>query len=148
MKKYDKKANFKIIELHKVKRTKYGRVVKTRHDLEPHEEKTLGILASFGFDIETVIPSNIPHSKNPDIIMLGTFWEMKGPISTDEDTVQTKFRKATRQSGGKAIIDLTNVRGNVEKLEKFVIELFATTRGMRRIMIIEKNGEKILDIRK
>ena len=75
--------------------------------------------------------------------MMGTFWEMKGPQTTDEETIATRFRRAVKQSGGKGIFDLRFVRKSTDmaEVEKTVIRLFKTTRGMRRIMIIKKDDE-------
>lgn len=137
----------KIFNRGKVSRNKYGKIIFSNHDLEPHEKDTIFCLASFGFDVETIVPSNIPKSKNPDLLMLGTFWEMKGPRTANQTTIQTKFRKATKQSGGKAIFDLRNVKNDSREIEKYIIRLFITTRGMRRIMIIEDDNT-ILDILK
>ena len=53
----------------------------------PHEKKTIRCLSKYGFDVETIIPSNIPGSRNPDILMLGTFWEMKSLQITDGETM-------------------------------------------------------------
>lgn len=73
---------------------------------------------------------------------------MKGPETTDEDTIATRFRKAVKQANGKAIFDLRNVKGDVAQVEEYVMKLFITTRGMRRLMIIknDKSGERLLDI--
>lgn len=147
MKKKRKVSKVKIIEHKKVRKSQYG-VVKKNNRLEPHEENTVYCLAEYGFDIETIIPSNMPGAKNPDILMLGTFWEMKGPETTDEDTIATRFRKAVKQANGKAIFDLRNVKGDAIRVERYVMKLFVTTRGMRRLMIIKnsRSGERLLDI--
>ena len=79
--------------------------------------------------------------------MLGTYWEMKGGTTVNEATIQTKFRKAVKQSGGKAIFDLRHTKGNQAKAQKIVLWLFAKTRGMRRIIIILDN-DSLLDILK
>ena len=65
----------RIIERKRVSKSKYGKVVFNNRDLESHEEATVFCLSSFGFDVETIIPSNIPKSKNPDLLMLGTTWQ-------------------------------------------------------------------------
>ena len=128
-----------------VSRNKYGRVIFNNQDLEAHEKKTVFYLSRFGFDVETLTPSNVPKSKNPDLLMLGTMWEMKGPRVYNEATIQTKFRKALKQSGGRAVFDLRNLRDNSDKTEKYIMRLFRLTRGMKRIIIIRKSG-RLLDI--
>ena len=135
----------KIIERKKVQKNRYGRVVFNNHDLEPHEEATVFALSSFGFDVETLIPSSIPRSRNPDLLMLGTTWEMKGPRVMNEKTITTKFRKAEKQSGGRAVFDLRNMKKDRKVAEAYIKKLFQETHGMRRIMIIE-DDEKVLDI--
>ena len=134
-----------IIEREKVPKSKYGKIIFNNRDLEPHEEATIFCLSSFGFDVETIIPSNIPKSKNPDLLMLGTTWEMKGPRKANQDTIRTKFRKAKKQSGGRAIFDLRNSGHDAESIEKYILKLFTEIKEMRRIIII-KNSDKILDI--
>ena len=125
-------------------KSKYGRVVFNNNDLEPHERKTVFTLSSFGFDVETIIPSHTPGSKNPDLLMLRTFWEMKGPTTPNENTIKKKFRKAVKQSGGKAVFDLRNARKNeAETIERSIMKLFDEIREMRRIMIIERDDEVI-----
>jgi hypothetical protein len=79
--------------------------------------------------------------------MMGTFWEMKGPVSANENTIKNRFKKAKRQADGRAIFDLRNISSDSIDAERIIIDLFATTRGMHRIIIIEKSG-KVIDITK
>lgn len=135
----------KIIKRKPVPKSKYGKVTFNNRDLEPHEEATVFCLSSFGFDVETIIPSNIPKSKNPDILLLGTTWEMKGPRKANEETIRTKFRKAKKQSGGKAVFDLRNSGNDAKEIERYILKLFNEIHEMRRIMIIE-DDDTLLDI--
>ena len=145
------KVKIKIVELKKPSNSRQGQPHYNGKEPLLHEKRTIKCLTSYGFDIETIIPSNVPGSRNPDILMLGTFWEMKAPQTDDTETIATHFRKAVKQSGGKAIFDIRYTK-NASNVEKDIMSLFATTRGMRRIMIIKKNDrdkkntEKILDI--
>lgn len=77
--------------------------------------------------------------------MLGTYWEMKAGTSSNKATIQTKFRKAVKQSNGKTIFDLCQVKQSQDKAESEIIRLFKETRGMKRIMII-RDDENLLDI--
>ena len=138
---------YKIVKRYTMPATKYGKVKLTNKNIEPHETDTIYCLSRFGFDVETIIPSNIPKSKNPDILMLSTVWEMKGPRTANVETIKTKFRKAVKQAGGKAIFDLRNAGMNKEKIEIIIMNLFDEIREMRRIMIIKDNNT-ILDIYK
>lgn len=134
----------KEVIYHPVPKSKHGRIVFNNNNLESHERNTIFCLASFGFDVETLIPSSIPKSKNPDLLMLGTYWEMKGPTTANERTIKTKFRKATKQSGGKAIFDLRNAQtSEVATIEQYVLKLFREIREMRRVIIIRNNSELI-----
>lgn len=134
----------KIIRRTTVSKSKYGKIIFSNNNLEDHERDTIFCLASFGFNIETLIPSDIPKSKNPDLLMLGTYWEMKGGTTANKDTIKYKFRKAIRQSGGKAIFDLRHVRQK-EKAKKIIVDVFSKTREMYRIMVIQDN-DNLLDI--
>ena len=129
--------------LRQVHKSKSGKVVLNNLDLEGHERATVFRIANFGLDVETIIPSHIPHSKNPDLLLMGTFWEMKGPTKLNESTITTKFRKAIKQSGGKAVFDLNNVKTNPIEVEEFILKLFKEMRGMRRIIIIRKDGTAV-----
>lgn len=136
----------KIIERHVVAKREYGKLLFKNHNLEEHERSTVFCLASFGFDVETIPPTDIPNSNNPDLILFGTFWEMKRPKEFNKDTIRKRFRKANRQSGGKAIFDLRDLgETTLNDATEYILELFRTTRGMNHIMIIE-NDEKVLDI--
>lgn len=138
----------KIVELKPVSKNKVGRIIKNGVKLEPHEYETIFLLANLGYNIELVRPSNIPHSNNPDLEMQGTFWEMKGPESPDEDTIATKFRKAVKQSGGRAVYDIRRIpSGSMQRIEQYILKLFKNTRGMRRIILIQSD-DRVLDITK
>ena len=148
-----RKIKIKITELKKPASGRVGRKKYNGNEPLPHEKRTIRCLNEYGFDVETIIPSNMPGSRNPDILMMGTFWEMKTPQTDDKETIATHFRKAVKQSGGKAIFDIRYTK-NANSVEKDIMGLFITTRGMRRIMIIKKGSksdedcEKILDISK
>lgn len=135
----------KVIKRYKVPKNKCGKIQKTNPDLEPHEDRTVECLSGFGFNVETLIPSDIPKTKNPDLLMLGTTWEMKGPRVANESTIQTKFRKAIKQAEGKAIFDLRESGHDADEIERIIMKMFTGSRGMRRIMII-RNDNELLDI--
>lgn len=130
------------------RKSKRGKIILDNPTLEPHEIDAIFCLASFGFDVEALTPSNTPGSNNPDLLMLGTYWEMKSPTTTNERSIQTLFRKARKQSGGKAIFDLRNARKTDEaEIENLIMKNFKGDPGMRRIMII-RNNEEIVDFLK
>lgn len=135
----------KIIERHVVSKRKYGKIVFSNPYLEPHERDTIFRLASFGFDVEAIAPSGVPNSNNPDLIMLGTYWEMKCPESVNKMTMQQKFHKACRQSGGKIIFDMCRIDDKSGELVSYLIKLFTSSRRVNHMMIIE-DEDKLLDI--
>ena len=136
----------KIIELKKVPKNKIGKYNENGVDLKPHEKATIKLLTQYGFNIESIIPSNIPKAKNPDILMAGTVWEMKAPMKYNEETIRTKFRKAKKQANGRAVFDLRNVK-ELERVNKYIMSLFVDTSEMRRMIIIKSDNET-LDIYK
>ena len=142
------RAKYKISKIGKPKKCKVGNVTKYNKNLEPHEDNTIECLSKYGMDVVALASSNMPGSINPDLLMLGTFWEMKAPTTNDSETIATHFRKAIKQSGGKAVFDLRGEKNNQEKTYKDLLRLFETTRGMRRLLVILKtqDGEEILDI--
>jgi len=144
-----RKPVIKMVELRKPTSNKHGYIKYNEKEPLPHEKRTIECLSSYGFDVETIIPSNIPGSKNPDILMMGTFWEIKGPTNANDDTIEKRFHKAIKQSGGKAIFDLRNIDNKKDRIraKDNLLKLFGTNRGMRRIIIIE-SGTKVLDFYK
>ena len=142
------RGQIKIFEITVLNQTLIGNVKINGKEPEPHERKTINFLASLGYDVETIIPSNTPGSRNPDILMLGTFWEMKGPITANERKIIKRFRKAIKQAEGKSIFDLRNIRKNTDRdlAEKIIIRLFAEMGDMRRVIIIkdDRNGLDIM----
>ena len=138
----------KITERTPVPRKEYGKILFKNHNLEQHEISTVFCLASFGFDIELLPPTDIPNSNNPDLLLHGTFWEMKRPKKFNKSTLKYRFQKAKRQSRGKAIFDLRSLHEKeINSAADYIIELFRTTRGMNHIMII-LGDNKLLDITK
>jgi hypothetical protein len=82
-----KRPIIKTTELVIPKNGRRGRAKYNGTEPLPHEKKTIRHLTKYGLGIETIIPSNIPGSRNPDTLMMGTFWEMKGPVSINENTI-------------------------------------------------------------
>lgn len=125
------------------KKSRTGRIIDRGGKRESHEYQTAVFLAGLGFDIELLEVSNIPKAKNPDIEMLGTAWEMKAPMSIAKSTNETMFRKAVKQSGGRAIFDLRHIKQNDNIVEKNLLVFFKRTREMHRMIIIRKDGTAI-----
>lgn len=136
----------KIAEIRPAPDDKIGRVKKNGVMTEPHEDSTILYLTQFGFDIELIKPTSTEKANNPDVLIMGTIWEIKGPKSSNETTIKNRFRKASKQST-KIIFDLRGIKGDANKVEKQIIKLLNGNGRVRRMMIIEKSG-KLLDIAK
>ena len=141
-------AKYRILEIPKPRNGRCGEVTKYNKNLEPHEDNTIQCLSEYGIDVIALASSNMPGSVNPDLLMFGTFWEMKAPTTDDAETIATHFRKAVKQAGGKAIFDLRGAKKNQDKIYGDIIKLFETTRGMRRMLVIIESEKKtrLLDI--
>ena len=94
-------------------------------------------------NIEVVRPVNTPKVNNPDIFIAGSLWEMKAPISYNENTLKKHFKKASKQSD-KVIFDLRNAKQDATKIEKFVIKKYQEPGRIRRMILIQANG-RVLD---
>lgn len=127
----------KITKLYQVSKAKYGRVIPGNKKPGYYENDMASCLCRFGFNVEILTPSNIAKSKNPDICMLGTFWEIKTLFTANQNTIKTHFRKALKQANGKAVFDLRYYNKNPAEVKRYILELFATMRGMRRVILIE-----------
>ena len=139
-------CEIKILQLRQSPIAKYGKAAFHNQNFGHYENDTVSCLTSFGFDVETLSPSNIPKSKNPDLYMLGTFWEIKTLLTANENTIKTHFRKAVKQAGGKAVFDLRYYEKDVAKIKQYIMDLFASTRGMRRIILIEYAKKEVIAI--
>lgn len=137
----------KIRELSKVSKNKIGRIDKNGAIPEPHEESTAVHLTQFGFNVEFIKPANSYRTNSADIIMGGVVWEMKAPITDNESTIKEDFRKAKHQSD-RIIFDLRRVKHHQGEVKKYLIKLFEKPGHVRRMMIIEKNSDIILDFYK
>ena len=132
----------KIVELKRVKKEKVGRINLNGIKPESQERKTMKLLSRYGLSIEVIRPTNTPKTNNPDILMLGTIWEMKAPTSFNENTLKLRMKKAAKQAGY-VVFDLRNVKKNPDKVEKYIIELFTGNSRMRRMILIRKDGRAI-----
>ena len=129
----------RVKELQKVTNDKVGRIIKNNVKTEPNEDKTLVYLTQFGFNIELIRPNNTAKANNPDIMMLGTIWEIKGPTSNNKTTLKNRFSKASKQAR-KIIFDLRGIKHNSEVAEKEILKLFEKPGNVDHMIIIRKNG--------
>lgn len=136
----------KIIELHQVPKSRRGSFHKNGIRLEPHEERTADYLTLYGFSIEAIRPTNTPKVHNPDLLMGGTIWEMKTPMSYNENTLKIRMKKASKQAK-RIVFDFRNMKKEYDKAQKFVIKLFVGNHEMRRMIVVTKD-KKVLDFYK
>lgn len=140
------RKKIKISKLKKVTKRNFGHIVKNGVKLESHEEDTIELLCKYGFSIEVIKPTNIPHSSNPDFLIEGTIWETKSPEGSKESTIDRKFHEAGHQANN-FILDLRRIKLVAYRAEKEALKQFKYSRSIRRLILITKEGE-VLDIRK
>ena len=133
----------KIVELKQVPIMKRGHFERSDIKMEPHEEDTATYLTLYGLNIEVVRSVNTPKVNNPDIFIAGSLWEMKAPISYNENTLKKHFKKASKQSDN-VIFDLRNAKQDATKIEQFVIKKYQEPGRIRRMILIQANG-RVLD---
>ncbi|MBR3332174.1 hypothetical protein IKG28_00890 [Candidatus Saccharibacteria bacterium] len=136
----------KEIELKKVSNARIGRVNTCGAHLEAHEYDTIYFLASYGFDIEIIKPSNTPKTSNPDFLIKGAIWEAKSPNGSGSSTIARQFHKAGKQAD-RLVLDLRRIRLSVDISEKEAKKRFASSRNIKRLLLITKDN-RLLDIRK
>ena len=121
-------------------KNKIGKINYNGIKLEPHEEKSLEFLSSKGMDIEIVRPVNIPHFHNPDILISGVLWELKGPDGKSEKTLEKRFKEASCQANN-VIFDLRRAKITEKRAIELLLGWYKEYRKIRKIMIITKSGE-------
>ena len=103
---------------------------------------TAKFLATKGKDIEFIPPSQIAHSRTPDIVMEGLKWEIKNPRKNGKYTLDHAMKSALKQSNY-VIFDLRKCdipeQTAVNKLKKD----FDTVKKLKRLKIITKS-QKLL----
>lgn len=111
---------------------------------EKHELGAARFLASLGYDIEFIPPSNIPGVHRPDIIMQGIEWEIKCPKGKGKNTIQKNFKVAVKQSHF-IIFDLRRVNIAEEKCISEIEKQMKLRPYMKRLLIVRKN-ETLLEL--
>ena len=121
---------------------KQGRLTTNNVVMEPHEYSTVNVLLSHQEDVELVRKSRTPHTRSPDIVMRGMFWEMKSPDGKGSRSVEHALRRATHQASN-VIIDLRRIKISDEILILLLKKLFLELRSTRNLWIITKQVEII-----
>lgn len=136
----------KVVELKKVTKNKYGRVIVNDINLEAHEYSTLYLLSSFGLNIEVIKPSNTPRTKNADYLINGAVWEGKSPDGSGNSTIGRQFHKAGRQAD-RLVLDLRRIKIPAIKAEHDALNRFEKSRNIKRLLLITKDG-RLLDVKR
>ena len=134
----------KVRELKKVPKHKIGRVDTNGVHLEVHEYDTIYCLASFGFDVEVIVPTNTPKTHNADYLINGSLWEAKSPIGGSTSCISRQFHKASKQAD-KMILDLRRIKMGAVKSRCEAISRFEKAKGIKRLIMITKDG-RMLDL--
>lgn len=106
--------------------------------LKPAEKSAALFLASKGFRIEVIIPSNTPHNKNPDFLINGKIWELKCPTKNRRETLERCFKKAAKQSEN-LLLDLRNIKGTNKNTLDIIVSRFRYSKSIKQLMIIQNN---------
>lgn len=146
MKAKTKKARIKVQALKKVTGDQVGHLNKNGVKTEANEDNTFEYLTLFGFNVDLIRPTSTKKTRNPDIFIAGTIWEVKTPVSSNRNTIKKRFREASKQAI-RVVFDLRSIKQGADKVEEQVVEMFKNSGRVRSLMIIEENG-KLLDFRK
>lgn len=112
---------------------------------EKHERVTAKYFADRGIDVIFVRPSSIKGTRNPDCVMVGKTWEIKGPITYSDSSFEYNFRKALKQSRH-IIFDLRRL--SVKNEQKYLTELskWSGTPTLKTLLVITRDG-RLLTLR-
>ena len=108
--------------------------------LERHEYNTINVLLSAGLDVELVVKSRTPHSKSPDIYMMGMLWEMKAPTGKTLRAIERILHRAIKQSSN-IVMDLRRTPMSDEILCTAIEKFFHNMRPIRSLWIITKSKQ-------
>ena len=134
----------KIDSLEPVSKRKKGRTYYNGVRSELHEKSTFRHLNKYGYNIEVVVPSQTPNSRNPDALINGVLWEAKAPITDNEKTLKKRFHHASQQSTqGHIIVDLRQAKRPANS-EKIIIKLFEGNKKFREMILIKNDGDVLV----
>ena len=126
-----------------IKQKPIGHLTKNGSRLEIHEQQTIDLLLSHGFDIELIVASNQPGSRTPDILMNGVCWEIKSPCGNSKRTLENNLRRASEQSEN-IIFDLRRIKLNNLTCIKELEKQFKKRNKIKRMIIIDQKDRLIL----
>ena len=114
--------------------------------MERHEYATINTLLATGYDVELLPKSRTPHSKSPDINLIGMAWEMKAPLSSQITSMERLLHRAVHQSCN-VIFDLRRTKLQDQNAITALTKYFYEIRTLRNLWIINKKDE-ILKLKK
>lgn len=123
---------------------KQGTIIANGVVLEKHENATIVLLTSKGFNVELIPP--VLERKTPDIKMGGLFWEIKRPTANSKYTIQHAFKAALKQSSN-IIFDLRSSKLHQEQAKHKAEKIFYDSKNAKRLLIILKS-QKMLEYKK
>ncbi len=123
--------------MRKSKKLCVGRLTTNNVILEMHEYATINVLLADGNDVELIEKSHTPHTKSPDISMIGMLWEMKSPNGKTTRCIEHAMRRATRQASN-IIIDIMRMKMSDNTLITLLERLFRELRFARNLWIVTK----------
>ena len=136
----------KIIELTTPRKQRIGIVNTNNTHLENHEYETIHFLASFGFNIDIIRPTNAPGTRTPDFLLNGAVWEAKCPHGTGYSTIGRQFHYAGRQAE-RLVLDLRRIKLPAKEAEQESLIRFNRSRRIKHLLLITKDC-RLLDISK
>lgn len=126
---------------------KRGKLIRNGVKIQPYEESSVDFLLSQGFNVELIIPVNTPKNKNPDFLINGVIWELKGPITKSKKTIKRLINTTNKQST-RMIIDLRRLKLDEEIAVNVLEYEFRESHRVKEMMLIVKDSNDILRYRK
>lgn len=117
-----------------------GRIIAHGVILEPHEYDTVLFFVERGKEVELIPRSRTPNTKDPDFYMDRLVWEAKSPVVNGRRALERLFYRASTQSSN-LIFDLRRLKGGDGMAIRVIEACFNTTRRVRNMYIITKDGE-------
>lgn len=123
---------------------KQGKIIANGVVLEKHENATVVLLTSKGFDVELIPP--VLERKTADIKIGRLCWEIKRPTANSKYTIPHAFKSALKQSPN-IIFDLRDRKLHQEQALNRLKREFKLSKSVKRLKVILKSQE-IIDLTK
>ncbi|HKR81872.1 MAG TPA: hypothetical protein VJR27_02635 [Candidatus Saccharimonadales bacterium] len=110
-----------------------------------HELKTAHALARHGFTVEFVAVGNSHRAKTADVIIDGTFYEIKSPKTDKLSAVERNLKRATRQSSNIIIDSRRMSKLHDATIQKFLFQKLKQQKTIKKILFVNRKHE-VIDI--